>query len=62
MSERDRRGPCDSGPAGAVGNRLRLASPKDRSGGDESLRVTTGSRMRRCAIRLHAPANTGVLR
>jgi hypothetical protein len=42
MSERNRRGPCDSGPADAVGNRLRLASPKDRSGGDESLRVMAG--------------------
>lgn len=42
MSERERRGPRDSDPAGAVRNRLRFATEKDRSGGDESLNVTTG--------------------
>ena len=62
MSERKRRGPRDSDAAGAVRSRLHYATAKDRSGGDDSLHVTTGSRMRRCAIRLHAPANTGVLR
>ena len=42
MSERERRGPRDSDPAGEVRNRLRLATAKDRSGGDESMRVMAG--------------------